>query len=343
MIVFLTLFNKAFYAQKGLHNVARIYRPFEFGFSLLNELLIRNVSDNSLFPKGFMEGRVKFMGQDDVYSNKVDSKEVGLSIGLILGRYFLGTDDLHYGFWPMDLEVSFKNFVKAQELHSELIISNIPKNVKTILDVGCGAGVLAKKLIAKGYEVECISPYSVLSERAIENLSGKAPLHECYFENFTTSKTFDLILFSESFQYVDLEKSIPLVHKLLKPQGHLLICDFFKTEAPGKSPIGGGHKLAKFFDIMSKNSFKEILNRDITKETAPNIDLLGSVYDHVGLPIKGILSHYFSTNYPTLTRLVSWKFRHRFKKINDKYFSKVISGKAFSTHKTYRLFVFQKV
>ncbi len=273
---------------------------------------------------------------------KIDSKEVGLSIGLILGRYFLGTDDLHYGYWTQDLPVTFGNFVKAQENHSDLIISHLPKSVRSILDVGCGAGVLAKKLLSRGFSVECISPYSVLSDHAKENLEGKAVLHECYFEDFNTDKTFDLILFSESFQYVDLEKSINLITSLLNKNGSLLICDFFKTEAAGKSPIGGGHRLTRFLETISRYSFKEIINIDITKETAPNIDLLGNVYNNVGLPIKSILTSYFTSHYPTLSRLIAWKFRKRFNKMNSKYFSRSISGEAFAKFKTYRLFLLQK-
>ncbi|SVA32667.1 uncharacterized protein METZ01_LOCUS85521, partial [marine metagenome] len=30
---------------------------------------------------------------------KVDSKEVGLEIGLLLTRFFFNSEDLHFGYW----------------------------------------------------------------------------------------------------------------------------------------------------------------------------------------------------------------------------------------------------
>lgn len=273
---------------------------------------------------------------------KLDSKDVGLSVGLVLGRYFLGTDDLHYGYWTDDLPVGFQNFVKAQEKHSELLIDSIPEGTKTILDVGCGAGLLAKRLIGRGYTVECVSPTSELTKRAKVNLGGKAPIHEVRFEDLRLNRTFDLVMFSESFQYVNLEQSLDLIVKFLKPGGHLLICDFFKNDVEGKSPIGGGHRLSKFYQAIKQVPLSEVKNIDITAQTAPNIELLGRVYDNVGMPIKDILSEYFSTNYPFLTKLLAWKFRRRFAKINQKYFTGVINGKAFSKFKSYRLLVYRK-
>ena len=39
------------------------------------------------------------------------------------------------------------NLPKAQENHSNFIISHIPEGIETILDVGCGTGGLASELI----------------------------------------------------------------------------------------------------------------------------------------------------------------------------------------------------
>jgi len=57
---------------------------------------------------------------------KVDSREIGLEMGLLLGRFFQKSEDLHYGYWPEDLEVQFSNFSEAQSNHSEYIIANVP-------------------------------------------------------------------------------------------------------------------------------------------------------------------------------------------------------------------------
>ena len=88
-------------------------------------------------PKGFKLGKK--------HSKKISPNESGLEIGLVLSRFFLNTEHLHFGYWPDDLEVNLDNLKKAQEYHSEEIIHSIPKNVETILDVGSGSGGLAGK------------------------------------------------------------------------------------------------------------------------------------------------------------------------------------------------------
>ena len=60
-------------------------------------------------------------------AKKVDSKAVGLDIGLLIGRFFMDTEDLHYGYWPDDKTAAAQNFAEAQYRHSQLIIDNIPE------------------------------------------------------------------------------------------------------------------------------------------------------------------------------------------------------------------------
>ena len=86
-------------------------------------------------------------------NDKIKSNIIGLDIGLAFGRFFLNTEDLHYGYWPNNEKPSVKNFSWAQENHSNLIIENIPAGVKHILDVGSGSGNLAMKLLEKKYDI----------------------------------------------------------------------------------------------------------------------------------------------------------------------------------------------
>ena len=112
---------------------------------------------------------------------KVDSKEVGLELGLVLGRYFLKTDDLHYGYWPEDLEVDVVNFPKAQKNYSDFIFSHIPKDIHRILDVGSGSGNFAKRLIENKYLVDCVSPSKYLTNQIREKLGDSANIFPCIY------------------------------------------------------------------------------------------------------------------------------------------------------------------
>ena len=73
-------------------------------------------------------------------------QEYGLVGGLLFGKFFMGSESQHYGYWIKDMELCPQNFKKAQDNYSRLLLSAIPEDVKTVLDVGCGSGRTAEKL-----------------------------------------------------------------------------------------------------------------------------------------------------------------------------------------------------
>ncbi|MFH1902700.1 MAG: methyltransferase domain-containing protein [Candidatus Omnitrophota bacterium] len=273
---------------------------------------------------------------------RIDSKEIGLELALIFGGYFLKTEDLHYGYWTGDLDLNLSNLSRAQENYSNFIISHIPKNVKTVLDVGCGAGRFAHRLTNLGYQVDCVSPSPLLTERARSLLKNNSRIFECRYEQLRSERPYDLILFSESFQYVDMEKALQKSGKLLNDAGHLLICDFFKTEAEGKSFLGGGHRLTQFYDVIQRHPFELVENIDITGETAPNLDLENAFLVNCGFPVWKLALRFLDDRHSLLVKFLRWKFRTKIKKINQKYFAGARNAQQFATFKTYRLFLYKK-
>ena len=273
---------------------------------------------------------------------KVDSKEVGLEIGLLLGKYFLKTEDLHYGFWPVGETADISNFAEAQENHSAFILDNIPPNTKTILDVGAGAGNFAQKLIDRGYQVDCVIPSKFLTEKLRTKLGDQSIVYPVIYENMTTDKRYDLILFSESFAYVNIKTAFEQTSKFLNPDGKLLICDFFSLQTQEKSPIIGGHKFHRFNEELSKSSFKKVLDIDITRETAPTYTVLTDFIELVAEPVTKISSRYLFSNYPRLMKFLTWKFRKRLNKLQRKYLTGKLTADSFEKFKTYRLFLFGK-
>jgi SAM-dependent methyltransferase len=274
-------------------------------------------------------------------TQKIDSKEVGLEIGLIIGNRLFNTEHLHYGYWTEDLPVNLMNLPKAQQNYSDFLRSQIPPSVKTILDVGGGVGKFAWQLQQKGYQVDVVSPSSVFSERARTLLGEKSEIFDCKFEDMTTAKHYDLILFSESFQYIPIPKALEKCHQFLNKPGYILICDFFETGAEGESVMGGGHKLDEFYYHIKQQSLEILKNMDITTNTAPTLDVVDQVLSNVGKPVWELVIQYLESNYRVISKLLKWKFRKKIAKINRKYFSGARNGKNFSIFKSYRLFLYK--
>ena len=274
--------------------------------------------------------------------DKFNSKVIGLDAGLLIGRFFMDTEQLHYGYWPNEKTATAQNFSKAQDRHSELIIDNIPSTVNKILDVGSGSGSLAKKLISLGYQVDCVIPSEFLAEKVQQKLDTSSIIHITKFENLNISQNYDLILFSESFQYVQLTKSIGKILSLLDKNGYLLICDVFHKNVSGISPMRGGHRLDLFENEIEKTDLTKITDLDITLETAPTWDFLNQFLNEVAIPISDMSHSYMKYKYPKLIKLIKWKYRKKLDKIRKVWLSNELTGENFAKFKSYRLFLYKK-
>lgn len=218
-------------------------------------------------------------------ADKIDTRAVGLDVGLAFIRWLTGAENLHYGLWS-GLEVTAGNLRTAQDNYSAKLFGYLPSGRLRILDIGGGAGETAKKLLALGHEVDIVVPSPFLAARCRETARG-ANVHESTFETFEGQGPFDLCLFSESFQYIPLAESLPKCARLLAPGGKVLIADCFRTDAyqsrevHGPQP-GGGHPIAAFPDAVDRSGFAIEAEEDITSAVAPSIDLEQQLFHVLG-------------------------------------------------------------
>ena len=126
---------------------------------------------------------------------------------------------------------------------------------------------------------------------------------------------------------------------LLRPDGYILICDFFKTGAPGKSVIGGGHPIGSFEKVLAASELEVLEEKDITAETAPNLDIVNEMGRDLFLPTFDLIGYAFRSNHPWLAKIFQWKYQKKIKKIHEKYTSGKRNGAAFATHKIYKLYL----
>ena len=274
-------------------------------------------------------------------SKKISPNEIGLEIGLVLSRFFLNSEHLHFGYWPDDLSLNLENLKKAQDYHSDQIINSIPDGVKTILDVGSGSGGLAEKLVNNGYTVDCVSPSNYLSDVIEEKLKSGVTVHRSTFEKLELHKEYDIVVFSESFQYVNIKRSLNKIPLAVRDNGHLLICDFFRWPGTGSKYLGGGHDWKVFQDCISDHSFTEIVNKEITRETAKTYDLINQIINEVADPVRNLSAKYLDSHYPKEMKLLRWYFKKKIRRINRIYFSGNMTGEMFKKLKTYRVLLYR--
>jgi protein-S-isoprenylcysteine O-methyltransferase Ste14/SAM-dependent methyltransferase len=270
------------------------------------------------------------------------SREIGLELASLCGRYFLKSQHLHYGYWTGDFQIDVANLHIAQENYTDFLVSHIPDGVKKILDVGCGTGQIAAKLTGMGYQVDCVSPSPFLSTQARELLGSTSRIYECSYEDLQTETRYDLILFGESFQYIDPEQAIKKTLAFLNQGGYLLICDIFKKDAPGDSPLPGGHPLTVFYDLVSECPLESVKDLDITEQTAPTLDILNDALKQVVEPSLNLAKRLLNNRYPFMSKFINWLYRKKIKKINKKYFSGEKTGANFMKFKSYRLLLYRK-
>lgn len=272
----------------------------------------------------------------------LSSSEFGLALGLIFGRFFLDMQDLHYGYWPPDLPRVPQNLSVAQAAYTDLLMSHIPKGARSVLDVGCGAGNTARKLLERGYRVDGVSPNSFLTAVARQMLGDRATIFETKFQDLVTDRRYDVVLFSESLLFIPLEQAFTKALHLLNPGGHILITDIFRVPAEGKSPIGGGHELPKFRETVSRYPLAQVTDVDMTAGIAPTFDIVNRATLEAIEPAYRLILDRITLKYPFVMRLLRWWFRRKIERYEQKHFSGRRDGANFMKYKSYRLLLFQR-
>ena len=286
------------------------------------------------------------------------AKQARRELGLVLARHLLGLDDLHYGLWDADLEVCPGNFPVAQQRYSDMLLALLPPITDPaapplVLDVGCGTGHLAAQMLERGYRVEAVSPDDALADIAEARIAPwharGARIHRGTFESVDLpSVRYDCLLFSESFQYLDMTTVFDRMAGLLRPGGVAIVCDFFRTPAhgdggPGDRAFGGGHDWTEFQSRLAAAPFAVIRDDDITARIAPNVALLQGLLEQRLVPAAAAVDGYLAAHHPRGRWLLGRLFGRRLARFRYKYLSGVRTPEAFARYKTYRCLVLRHI
>ena len=279
-------------------------------------------------------------------------------LGLVLAQQLLDVQDLHFGLWEPDLPVKMSNFGIAQQHYTDLLLEQIKRlpaenAAHRILDVGCGTGHILEQLVACGHRVDAVNPSPFLNRQVRARFSGLPAaiptLFETTFEDMPHAAChgqYDVLLCSESFQYIPLPAFFEKAPGLLRNGGHVIICDFFKTDAHGDGAVGdrsfsGGHLLGQFYELLSDSTFLTVMDEDLTPRISPNIDLLDEWLTQRLVPAAGSIDRFLQDQYPRSSKLLKWLARHKLAKLKYKYLSGHRNAAMFRKYKSYRLLILQ--
>ncbi|MEL6520193.1 MAG: class I SAM-dependent methyltransferase [Pseudomonadota bacterium] len=215
---------------------------------------------------------------------KIDTRAIGLDVGVSFMKWLTGAENLHYGLWD-GLEPSAQNLGAAQVAYTDKLFGYLPEGSLKILDIGGGAGETAKKLLALGHTVEIVVPSEFLAGRCKVN-APKAEIHCATFEDYGGTGPFDLCLFSESFQYIPYDIALTKAAQLVRPGGTVLIADCFRSEnyqgVKRSQTVGGGHKLSLVREALADGPLELIAEENLTEGVAPSIDVEQGLFNVIG-------------------------------------------------------------
>ena len=255
---------------------------------------------------------------------------------------------LHYGFWDnpesVDLEnITLNEMVAAQDRYIEHLASFIPREVKTILDVGAGIGGNSSYLLSKGYVVEALSPDEYQEGVFTEKYNGEVKFHRTKFEDFKPEKQFDLVLESESACYIQIEPGWQTARETIRDRGYLLASDYFlhHNDGSGDWHIKASHDERTYIEKAEEYGFKLIREYDQTDNTMPTLDGAKAFMERFIYPTMDFTTNYMDKNHPFILRVIKKAFG---KKVNDKMKQlSLMESDEFRKYKRYMIYLFQKV
>ncbi|MBN2407096.1 MAG: methyltransferase domain-containing protein [Elusimicrobia bacterium] len=204
----------------------------------------------------------------------------------------LKLENLHFGLWEGE-ELTLDNARKAQKRYTERLLEMIPEGVGSVLDVGCGTGVTARRLAGSGYRVECVNPDAYQEEIFREKSGSAIPFHRVRFESFQSASVFDLVLMSESSQYIDTDRMTEALGRVLRPGGYLLVADYFrKTDSPYYRTC---RLKDDFIGRLADGGLEPVETLDVTRAVLPNLVLGRKLYDEYAVPVVRIIADYLKT------------------------------------------------
>ncbi|MEX0268101.1 class I SAM-dependent methyltransferase [Leptolyngbyaceae cyanobacterium UHCC 1019] len=261
-------------------------------------------------------------------------------------NYYLNITDspyLHYGYWepqpqsPEDLTIA--KLRSAQAAYTQKLMAFIPEGTQAILDVGCGTGGNATYLLDRGFTVEGLAPDPFQQERFLAATSGRALFHLTRFEDFKTVQSYDLVLLSESSQYMSAQDIAQGAIRVLRQGGYLLLADMLRSDATYTEGIFSNcHVVEDLHQALIQNGFTLVKMEDISTQAAPTIDIGVDAFRRFGLSTLKYIADVVQIAVPPIYQLLRWVYKRWMQKPVEEGLQ---AGEIFNRHLCYQIQLWQ--
>ncbi len=264
---------------------------------------------------------------------------------LMCCTHVFGLRSLHWGLWEEDDARTLSGLRAAQARYTQKLLAAVPAGVRTILDVGCGMGDNAAALAERGYEVTAIAPIANYADHLATMRRRGVTFTQAKIEMFESDRPFDLVFMSESCGYFTAEVAFEKSRRLLKPGGHLLVCNMFRRE-PVPLKVAA-HVLSDFLCQAERSGFHLELDEDITRATLPSLELAMSLWEAHGAPAIALGAFYLrSGSWRTrlALRVAQWFFSGEIARVGRSLetYSEQLNPELVERHACYKLLVFRR-
>ncbi|AIE72598.1 MULTISPECIES: bifunctional 2-polyprenyl-6-hydroxyphenol methylase/3-demethylubiquinol 3-O-methyltransferase UbiG [unclassified Synechocystis] len=267
-------------------------------------------------------------------------------------RDLTGSSHLHYGYWQpvpeTEADLTMAQLRQAQEQYTQHLLSFLPQGISTVLDVGCGNGDNASQLIDKGLEVEGLAPDPIQESNFLQKTRGKARFNSNTFQGFIenfqqikSTKNYDLLLFSESTQYMSSETIANGAKLLVKPEGYVLLADMLRKNSDYQEGMFSNCLIKNELQgAMEKAGFVLLTSDDISQQIVPTLDLCVQNFQTFGVSTLTYLANLVRIAVPPLYKIFDYFLGKQAKALVKEGLQ---AGNIFRDHLCYEIQLWQRL
>ena len=178
---------------------------------------------------------------------------------------------LHFGVYDEQVDPLMPYAAAQRRAQDKLLALMLPPPAR-VLEIGCGAGTLARDLAVQGYEVTALTEFEEEWRTASTLPQQQAQCVLQRLEEFLPPARFDILLLQQSAQYYDPLLLLSLANDWLAEGGQLLIADEFLLDdsviRPEPRPL-----LSNFLRLAERCGFRVERQRELGRQVAPGLML----------------------------------------------------------------------